>query len=57
MSPYAVMAVIAAYFAVIFLVSRLSGKGGADFYGGRKSPWWVVAIAMIGACMSGVTFV
>ena len=57
MSPYAVMAVIAAYFAVIFIVSRLSGKGGADFYGGRKSPWWVVAIAMIGACMSGVTFV
>ena len=57
MSPYAVMAVIAAFFAVIFIVSRLSGKGGADFYGGRKSPWWVVAIAMIGACMSGVTFV
>ena len=57
MSPYAVIAVIAAYFAVIFLVSRLSGKGGADFYGGRKSPWWVVAVAMIGACMSGVTFV
>ena len=57
MSPYAVIAVIASYFAVIFLVSRFSGKGGADFFGGKKSPWWIVAIAMIGACMSGVTFV
>ena len=28
-----------------------------DFYGSRSTAWWKVAIAMIGSCMSGVTFV
>ncbi len=61
MSPIAVILTIAAYFALLISVSLISsrGKGGAaDFFnGGRKAPWWVVAIAMIGAPMSGVTFV
>ena len=37
-----------------------SGKGGgnADFFkGGGKSPWYVVAIAMVGTSISGVTFI
>lgn len=58
MSPVTVIIVIAAYFAAMLVVSRISRRGGGDFFGARKkSPWWVVAIAMIGACMSGVTFV
>lgn len=59
MSPTAVIITILAYFAVMFFVSWLSGRGGSgnDFFGARKSSWWLVAIAMIGACMSGVTFV
>ena len=28
-----------------------------DFYGTRSTAWWKVAIAMIGSCLSGVTFV
>lgn len=28
-----------------------------DFYGSRSTAWWKVAIAMIGSCLSGVTFV
>ena len=28
-----------------------------DFYASRSYSWWKVAIAMIGSCMSGVTFV
>ena len=28
-----------------------------DFYATRSTAWWKVAIAMIGSCMSGVTFV
>jgi Na+/proline symporter len=28
-----------------------------DFYATRSTSWWVVALAMIGSCMSGVTFV
>ena len=42
----------------MLLVAWLGGKKSKDFYrGGRSSSWWVVAIAMIGACMSGVSFV
>ena len=61
MTPYAVLITIMAYFAAMAAVSSLSGrkKDGQDvFYtGGRKTHWAVVAIAMIGSCMSGVTYV
>ena len=59
MSPLSVIITISVYFAAMFLVSTLSGRGGrGDYFGEKKkSSWWLVAIAMIGACMSGVTFV
>jgi len=61
MTPYAVLATLLAYFAAIALVSWLAGRrkeGQQVFYtGGRKTHWAVVAFAMIGSCMSGVTFV
>ncbi len=49
-----------AYFAVLFAISRwTAGRATNDtFYrGGRRSPWWAVAFGMLGASMSGVTFV
>ena len=57
MAPMTVLAVIAAYFVMMILLSRLSRRGGNDFFGTRKTPWPLVAIAMIGGVMSGVTFV
>ena len=61
MTPYAVLVTILAYFGAIALVSWLVGRrkeGQQVFYtGGRKTHWAVVAFAMIGSCMSGVTFV
>lgn len=60
MTPFAVIITVIAYFAVMFLVSWLSSRNSdnaAFFSGGRKSRWYVVAFAMIGASMSGVTFV
>ena len=61
MSPFAVLFILVAYFIAMALVSWFAGrrKGGQDnFYtGGRKTHWAVVAFAMIGSCMSGVTFV
>ena len=51
---------MAAYFAAMLLIGWLSSKGTDNqgfFNGGRKAPSWVVAIAMIGAPMSGVTYV
>ena len=54
------LAVFIAYFLVLAGISRLvSRKSGTDaFYtGDRESPWPLVAYGMIGAAMSGVTFI
>ena len=49
-----------AYTALLFVVMWLSSRKGAGndafFRGQRKSPWFVVAYGMIGASLSGVTF-
>ena len=60
MSPLAVIITVAAYFAVMLAIGWVTSKGTDNqgfFNGGRKAPWWIVAIAMIGAPMSGVTYV
>ena len=52
--------VAVAYFLVLLGVSRLTaGRATNDtFYRGeRRSPWWAVAFGMLGASLSGVTFV
>lgn len=61
MSPVTVIFVILAYFALLLILSALSGGSSAGneafFRGGRRTPWPIVAIAMIGASISGVTFI
>ena len=60
MTPSVVILTVLAYLAVMFSISWLSSRQSSNagfFNGGRKTPWWLVAIAMIGAPMSGVTFV
>ena len=51
----------AGYIALLLLLSRFIGRHSRDnnaFYrGNRQSPWWAVAFGMIGASISGVTFV
>lgn len=53
--------VVFAYFGLLMLISMFQPKqgGGNDsfFMGNRKSPWFVVAVGMVGASLSGVTFV
>src|SRR5574344_2304232 len=47
------------YTALLFVVMWLSSRkaNNATFFtGNRKSPWFVVAYGMIGASLSGVTF-
>lgn len=55
-----ILSCFAAYTLLLFLVMWLSSRKGADndsfFRGQRKSPWPVVAYGMIGASLSGVTF-
>ena len=60
MSPASVLFVIAVYFTVLLVISWLTSRnaGNAAFFlGNRKSPWYVVAFGMIGASLSGVTFI
>jgi SSS family transporter len=60
MSATLILIIIAAYFGVLLLISYVVSKNTSDdsFYtGDRKSPWQVVAFGMIGAVLSGVTFV
>lgn len=57
-----IILIIIVYFSLLMLTARLTGrksKGSDDaFYRGEKrSPWYIVAFGMIGASISGVTFV
>lgn len=56
-----IVLVIGLYFATLLLISYLTSKRDRDndafFRGNRQSPWYIVAIAMIGTSISGVTFV
>jgi len=60
MNPTTVILFILGYFALLMLVSFFTSKGAnndAFFIGGNKSSWYLVAFGMIGASLSGVTFI
>ena len=60
MSSSQIILLIAAYFGVLILISYFTGKksgNDAFFKGNKQSPWYVVAFGMIGASLSGVTFI
>ena len=55
-----VLITVILYFAVLLLLSHLVGKRGGNaafFNGNRQSPWPLVAFGMIGASISGLTFI
>jgi Na+/proline symporter len=60
MSPGLVFTVIAAYFALLLTISYFTSRNADSdtfFTGNRQSPWYLVAFGMIGASLSGVTFI
>ncbi|AKA35890.1 MAG: sodium:solute symporter [Muricauda sp.] len=60
MSPTQILILIGAYFLVLLLISYFTGKNdsNADFFkAGKQSPWYLVAFGMVGASLSGVTFI
>ncbi len=60
MQPLHILLLIGAYFGVLLLISYFTGKNSdndAFFKANRQSPWYVVAFGMIGASLSGVTFI
>ncbi len=59
MSPAFILLVIGLYLGVLMLIAYFTSKGADNdsfFSGNKNSSWYVVAFGMIGASMSGVTF-
>ena len=55
-----ILVTVLAYFAILFGISRLTSRraNNQTFYrANRRAPWYMVAFGMIGASISGVTFV
>ncbi|NHB69175.1 sodium:solute symporter [Perlabentimonas gracilis] len=55
-----VILIIAIYFLVLIVIGRLTSRNANNesfFLGNRQSPWYVVAFGMLGASLSGVTFI
>ena len=60
MNSWSLIGVILAYFGALYGIARITGgrtDGDSYFRGNRASPWYIVAFGMIGASLSGVTFV
>jgi SSS family solute:Na+ symporter len=60
MSPLIVFGVIAGYFILLLVISYFTSRGSDNitfFTANRQSPWLLVAFGMVGATLSGVTFI
>lgn len=60
MSGTFILSIIVGYFAVLLLISHFTSKGAKNdtfFTGNRNSKWYLVSFGMIGASLSGVTFI
>ncbi|TPN85417.1 sodium:solute symporter [Aquimarina algicola] len=60
MQPIHILLLIACYFGILLLISYFTGKNAendAFFRANKQSPWYIVAFGMIGASLSGVTFI
>jgi len=60
MAAHWILLVLLLYFGVLMLIGYVTGKqaDSYDFFVARRqSPWYVVAFGMIGASLSGVTFI
>jgi SSS family transporter len=60
MTATQILILIVAYFGVLLLISYFTGKNDSNvdfFKAGKKSPWYLVAFGMVGASLSGVTFI
>jgi len=60
MTSLHILLLIGGYFLVLLLISYFTGKNDSNtdfFKAGKQSPWFLVAFGMIGASLSGVTFI
>ncbi len=60
MSAQSILLIIALYFLVLIIISFITGKEDTNevfFRAKREAPWYLVAFGMIGASLSGITFI
>src|SRR5574344_3160839 len=60
MSPSLILSIIVVYFLILLLIAFIGRKDNdnyAFFLGKRQSPWYIVAFGMLGASISGISFV
>jgi Na+/proline symporter len=60
MTPIQIILLITAYFGLLILISYFTGRSDSNedfFKAGKQSPWYIVAFGMVGASLSGVTFI
>ncbi len=60
MTPIFIFGILVAYFLVLIGISFATSRGASNdtFYlGNKQSPWYLVAFGMIGASLSGITFI
>jgi len=60
MTPLYILLLIISYFGVLILISYFTGKEDSNkafFKANKSAPWYLVAFGMIGASLSGVTFI
>lgn len=60
LSPFSIMTIIIVYFLVLILISYFTGKEDSNdvfFRANKQAPWYLVAFGMIGASLSGITFI
>lgn len=60
MNSIIIIGVLVAYFVALLVISHITSRGANNesfFIGNRQSPWYLVAIAMVGTSISGVTFI
>jgi Na+/proline symporter len=60
MNPYLILTAVLGYFIVLLYISWYTSRkadNNSFFIGNKQSPWYVLAFGMIGASLSGVTFI
>ena len=60
MKPAYILFLIVGYFSVLFIISYITSRSADNktfFRANNSSPWYLVAFGMIGASLSGVTFI
>lgn len=59
MSPTLIATIVSIYFLALLTITYFTSRNATNhtfFLGNKRSPWYVVAFGMIGASLSGVTF-